>query len=332
MAKRKRLSPAAVTGAPEAPLETKAMNGWVGTRARAPIADVAGDSATQSAFEEVAEELRAARNEGRMVLSLPLSAIDPTHLVRDRVGLDVDEMEVLKTSLRDRGQQAPAEVVDLGAGRYGLISGWRRYRALQEIAQEDAQGDPHIQVLVRTPEGAGGAYKAMVEENEIRADLSFYERARIALKAVEQGIYSDPKEAVQSLFSAARPAKRSKILKFMPLVENLDDHLRFPGAIPEKLGLPLSAELEEDPARGQWLRAKLKTEQPADAAAERAVLEQVLARPTGAGVDRPGRQRIEVCPGVTLEFGKARAVVSGPAVDGTLLEELRLFLEARGRQ
>ena len=51
MAKRKRLSPAAVAGMPE-PLETKAALGWVGHgRRRAPIADVSGDAAEQSAFE-----------------------------------------------------------------------------------------------------------------------------------------------------------------------------------------------------------------------------------------------------------------------------------------
>ena len=51
----------------------------------------------------------------------------------------------------------------------------------------------------------------MVEENEIRADLSFFERARIVRRAVEGGVFGSEKQALQSLFSAASYAKRSKI-------------------------------------------------------------------------------------------------------------------------
>ncbi|MEL7453922.1 MAG: ParB N-terminal domain-containing protein, partial [Pseudomonadota bacterium] len=218
MAKRKRLSPAPafeiVDPLGDTGLETKAMNGWVGTRA--PIADVAGDAARQAALDEVSAELQAARTEGRMVLRLALDAIEANHLVRDRVAVDDDDMASLKDSLRDRGQQIPIEVVDLGQGRYGLISGWRRLMALQALhaeAPEDARF-AHIQALVRSPDGAPDAYRAMVEENELRANLSFYERARIAVKAAEEGVYESPKHAVQSLFSSVRRAKRSKILSF----------------------------------------------------------------------------------------------------------------------
>ena len=119
MAKRKRLSPA-VLAPTEAPRDTQAAPGQGGHGIRRPpIADVTGDAAEQSAFEEVAGELRRARAEGRMVLSLPLETIDATHMIRDRVDLDADEMAVLKDSLRARGQQTPIEVLDLGQGAMG---------------------------------------------------------------------------------------------------------------------------------------------------------------------------------------------------------------------
>ena len=325
MAKRKRLSPAAVAGMPE-PLETKAALGWVGHgRRRAPIADVSGDAAEQSAFEEVAEELRRAREEGRMVLRLPLSAVEAGHLLRDRVVAEPEDMQVLKDSLRAHGQQTPIEVVDLGAGRYGLISGWRRLLALQELAGEDAEQFGFVQALLRTPDGAPEAYRAMVEENEIRANLSFYERARIAVLATRQGVYSDTKKAVQSLFASARAPKRSKIMSFTHLVEALDDHLRFPVAIPEKLGLPLVAALQERAGFKRQVTEALRRAEVQDAEAERAVLERVLKGSKPAA--RPVSEA--VAPGLTLTTGKGRVVLAGKAVDGALLDDLRAFLKAR---
>lgn len=51
----------------------------------------------------------------------------------------------------------------------------------------------------------------MVEENEVRANLSHYERGRIAVLAAEQGHFTHVEEAVARLSGAASKAKRSKI-------------------------------------------------------------------------------------------------------------------------
>ncbi|WP_300064247.1 ParB N-terminal domain-containing protein [uncultured Roseobacter sp.] len=329
MAKRKRLSPAARAAEAPAP-ETKAALGWVGHGARrAPIADVSGDAAQHSAFEEVAEELRRARAEGRMVLRLPLTAVEAGHLVRDRIAADAEEMEVLKDSLRDRGQQTPIEVVELAPGRYGLISGWRRLAALEALSAENAEAFGTVQALVRAPEGAAEAYRAMVEENEIRADLSFYERARIAVQATERGVYPDVRAAVRSLFAAARAPKRSKILTFTALVEALDAVLRFPTAIPEKLGLPLATALQADPAFARRLAQALKAADPQEAAAERKVLERVLKGQASAPAT-PGAARPEsIAPGLALSATPGRVVLSGKAVDAALLADLRDWLATR---
>lgn len=339
MAKRKRLSPAAMTGDTlPADLETKVQNGWVGVRPRAPIAEVSRDAAAQSAFDEVAEELRAARAEGRMVVRLPLGAIDETHLVRDRIDVDADEMTVLIDSLRDRGQQTPIEVVALEDGSYGLISGWRRLQALRTL-QGQSEGPEeeftHVQALIRAPEGAEAAYRAMVEENEIRANLSFYERARIAVKAVEQGVYPDVRMAVRALFAAAQAAKRSKILSFVILVQALDDRLRFPAAIPEKLGLTIARALQANAALAPQLREALRKSDPRDAGAERRVFERVLN--AGAGSALQGKTAKvaastsqEVAPGVTLRQERGGVMLKGAGVDAALIEALKAWLSARG--
>ncbi len=330
MAKRKRLSPAPAFEIAdplgETVLETKAMNGWGGTRA--PIADVAGDAARQAALDEVSAELQAARTEGRMVLRLALDAIEANHLVRDRVAVDDDDMASLKDSLRDRGQQTPIEVVDLGQGRYGLISGWRRLMALQALQAEtpDNPDFAHIQALVRSPDGAPDAYRAMVEENELRANLSFYERARIAVKAAEEGVYESPKRAVQRLFSSVRRAKRSKILSFTELVV-LDDHLSFPAAIPEKLGLALVGVMRADPAFKAKLIAVLDKASPiADAAAERAVLDRSLRTSKDA---QPFPPLERIVDGLELRAQAGKATLTGPRVDDTLLADLRDWLRSR---
>jgi len=344
MAKRKRLGPAAITGAAAdtempADLETKAVNGWVGVRpprqpprsARAPIAEVSGDAAAHSAFEEVAGELRAAREEGRMVARLPLDAVEAGHLVRDRLAVDADEMAVLKASLAARGQQTPVEVVDLGQGRYGLISGWRRLMALRELQQEgDDSAVAHVQALIRSPEDAAAAYRAMVEENEVRAGLSFYERARIAVKAAEEGVHPDPQAAVSALFAAARAPKRSKIAAFTALVVALDDVLRFPAAIPEKLGLALASALGADAGARRRLREALRKADPKTAIAERRVLERMLGGDGGRAARRaPGPSPEKLAPGVILEAGRRRLVLSGTGVDDGFVEDLRAWISAR---
>ena len=85
MAKRKRLTPANPDFLEPAEAEAKGLF----TRP-APIADVARDASSAAALEEMAETLAAAREEGRMVLVLPIAEIETSYLVRDRVAVDIE--------------------------------------------------------------------------------------------------------------------------------------------------------------------------------------------------------------------------------------------------
>lgn len=290
MAKRKRLTPAQTgylaaapdPGAAPGPLAPAPGSRSAGLGAgAAPIAQVASEASAQAALEELSSEMERARARGLMIAELPLSAIDESHLVRDRIEQDEGELAALMASLRARGQQTPAEVVPLeepaGGMTHGLISGWRRLTALRRLYEET--NDPRfatLKALVIRPESAQDAYLAMVEENEIRVNLSHYERARIAVRACKEGVFTSRKYALQGLFGNATRARRSKIGSFITVVEALDAVLFFPTAISEKLGLALARLIEADAGFAARARAALQAAPRPDAEAELALLNQLV--------------------------------------------------------
>ena len=253
---------------------------------RAPIADVVGQSAEAAALDRLAGEMHRARQEGRMLIELPLGAIDAHYLTRDRIALDAGEMEVLQRSLLARGQQTPIEVIALPNVqgeplRYGLISGYRRLTALRALKASGAW-DGTVNALVRQPGDAGQAYTAMVEENEVRVGLSYFERARIVTQAVAQGVFVDDIEGLRVLFQSVSRSKRSKIKSFIPLVKALGPHLSYPLAIGERLGLALSARITSDPDFGPEVAAALDHIRPDSQEAEQKLLHAALAPPPSA--------------------------------------------------
>lgn len=332
MARRKRLTaPNPDYLAP--PLETGAMAplGVAPTSIRrAPVAQVARDSAATAALEELSDTLHRAREEGRMVLRLPLGSVVADYLVRDRIRGDDEAMEALCASIAARGQQTPIEVTRLEGDRYGLISGWRRLTALKRLAamQPGAEFDT-VLALLRRPGDSAESYLAMVEENEIRVGLSHYERARIAMRAVETGVFSDPDDALLWLYASASRAKRSKIRSFLGLVAALDGALRFPEAIGERLGLKLAAALEADAALGPRLRGALESAAPQSAEAEKTCIETALRGPDEA--HPAATESEELRPGVFLTRSRGdRIMLSGPGVTEALHRQLRDFLAGAG--
>ena len=301
MAKRKRLTPARLPDAPQVDvaasegtvtdesgaLETKTMfprypNGVYKSPKRPPIADVAHDAAASAALSEVVQTLTEARNEGRLIQRLPLDAIDADYLVRDRMAVDADEMTTLMESLQQRGQQTAIEVSALDDGRYGLISGWRRLSALRKISV-DKGGLDTILAIIRTPEDAASAYLAMVEENEVRVGLSYYERARIVVRATDRGVYRADRIALSALFQSASRPKRSKIGSFVRIVRALDAHLSFPTTMTERSGLALVQALDADPQAEARVIAALTpaaTTAAAEAAAIASALQPTVTIPT----------------------------------------------------
>lgn len=345
MAKRRRLIPSPLAGdfdpdraeSPPSPLEVKAfLRPSLGAGVTPPIARVAQDAATQAALDEVSAVLAKARAEGRLVQALPLEAIDMGHLVRDRIGIDEEELGHLIASIAAHGQRTPIEVTDLGQGRYGLISGWRRMQALMRLSEttQDAKFGS-VLALLRRPSEASETYVAMVEENEVRLGLSYYERARIAARAVDLGVFETEKQALQRLFASASRARRSKIGSFLGLYRALDPVLRFPAAIPERLGLALAKALDDAPTRLEGLCLALAAHPARDAAEEQTRLAGFIA---GKTVSDPAKtadvasppKRQELQPGVFLEVSggwtKPVLTILGPNVGPAFRERLESWL------
>ena len=262
-----------------------------------------------------AARMREAEAAGRVMRDLPVDQIDADAMVRDRMILDQDEMDELRRSILEHGLRLPIEVFQREDGTYGLISGYRRLRAVRSIRGElGLPGHDTIRAVVREPEALGGAVVAMVEENEVRAQLSPYERGRIAVIAAQDGAFPNVEAAVAGLFGSASKAKRSKIRSFAAIHEDLGDLLEHADQMGERDGLRLAAmlrqggeaalrrALEDGPAATfaeEWAMIE-----PALRAHERALAEGRRAPPEGGERDatarRGGRPRREAAAEVEV--------------------------------
>jgi hypothetical protein len=296
----------------------KAFPGYpdgVAQRAATKRAEPAADT------DPAGDPFEAAKRDGRLVRALPLDGIVDDYLIRDRMVMDEGDKRSLRVSLRDRGQQTPIEVVALEGERFGLISGWRRVQVLRELAADRGDaGAGTVLALVRNPASAADAYIAMVEENEIRVGLSYFERARIVLRAVEAGVCPSTGHALNAFFAAASRSKRSKIKSFLPVVRELGDCLQYPAALGERLGLKLAQRLE-DPGFAFRLADRLRKSRPQSAEAEIALIDRALR---GESDVKPTRE--EIAPGLFWTQTRGTLKLSGPALTPEIMARLRAAL------
>lgn len=280
-----------------------------------PIAQVAAEAATLNSMAGVTDRVALARDQGDaarwrdaeqgglIVQMLAIDAIDQDFIRRDRLVDDEEAMAELEASIAANGLRAPIEVSKTAQG-YGLISGFRRLRAFRRLAAQEAQF-AEIPAFVRAADAGQEAYVSMVEENEVRANLSHYERGRIAVLAVGQGVFPNVEAAVDALFGTASKAKRSKVRSFAKVHEALGDLLQFPTELTEKAGLALATVLR-DGGQGR-LRAAL-AEAALDAKSEWAALQSAVkvATDTPRDKSRGGRpQEITHLPARDLPKGGA---------------------------
>ena len=320
----------------------------------APIGALAADSAAAAELRDPderaeGERYRAeskafseARAKGLVLLEVPLGEIDETVLVRDRAVMDEGELLELRDSISRNGLRLPIEVFELnesqGERRFGLLSGYRRLlavRQLHEMTKLDIYAT--IKAVIRDPAKMGGPFAAMVEENEVRAGLSHFERGRIAVIAAGQGVYANVEAAVDALFAAASKAKRSKVRSFALIFEDLGDLLNFPEAMTEKQGLRLAGALRAGgepelrdalaPVRAESFADEWRAMEPALIA-----IEERTAPDAGRG-GRPKRaarddrsQETKLNSGIRIRRsrdGRAHVLrLDGPGLDEAIMESL----------
>lgn len=266
-----------------------------------------------------AKEWRRAKGEGRVLVEIALDAILTDGLPRDRLDLDAvaasDEMEELKTSIRERGQKEPIEVFVTESG-YQLKKGWRRLTAMRQLFKETAD-ERFAHVTARIDEDAASRidlYIDMVEENVIREDLSFAEMAQVAIIAAqEEG--EGAADLVSRIYSSLHKMKRSYIRSFVHLLQHLEGALPFPKAVARNLGVEVSRRLQAEPDAVQALRDELSKSETPEAQAN------VLRRFADAGAVQPAKPR-RVERNVKYEFHVGRSKVTARKGECRILSEV----------
>ena len=317
--------------------------GGMGTgRAAPPIAQVAADTAAvaqpgsatdraeQARLHASDTKLQHARDNGLLMVELPLNEIDADVMVRDRTALDEAQMLELRESISVNGLRLPIEVFELAndtaaGAHYGLLSGYRRLMAMRGLLGQTA--DPKygtIRAIIRPRTESDGAFVAMVEENEVRAQLSHFERGRIAVIAAQQGAFVNTEDAVNRLFATSSKAKRSKIRSFATVFEELGDLLNFPDALTEKRGLLLAQALRQG---GEGvLRDVLERGHPETAEDEWTLLEGVIAEQTPTPRDPRRGGRPAAAKPTSGGWDKADSVVTNNGVTIQSKADARGFL------
>jgi ParB family chromosome partitioning protein len=322
----------------------------LGNSVTPPIAQGAGEAAALAGMANVTDRAAAARDAtqaqnwreaeeaGHAVQAIPISQIDADYLRRDRVVDDQEEMEELVASVQSQGLRSPIEVVATDEG-FGLISGHRRLKAFRNLAVSDDRFQ-QIPAFVRSHDTSADAYLSMVEENEVRANLTHYERGRIAVLAAQHGVFPSVADAVARLFGNASKSKRSKVRSFASVHEALGDLLKFPTDLSEKAGLQLAAALRDGAQKA--LRQVLAASSYGTADDEWKALEAALGQ-LGAATKDPSKggrpSEVTKLPPVELEGGGKlvgqvsptglKIDVKGRAVDAATLEMILADIQNR---
>lgn len=157
------------------------------------------------------------------ILHLDPALIDAHALPRDRIDLDATALGDLKASIRAGGLRQPVEVWrksdPAAVPPYGLISGLRRLTAHLELHL------PTIPAFLRAPADVPDAMAQMIAENEIRAEITPWEKGRILVQAVEEGIFPTLDAALPALFPNLDRHRRGRLRAVAEVVAQFGDHL-----------------------------------------------------------------------------------------------------------
>lgn len=265
--------------------------------------------------------------------------IDAHALPRDRAALDPQALAELETSICLTGLRQPIEVFALrepapDGPRYGLISGLRRLTAFTRLHRGD---DARIPAFIRRPADISDAMANMVAENEIRSQISPWEKGRLIVQAVDERLFDTLDAAVKGLFPAIDRQRHARLRAVAEVVAELGEGvLSHPETLPQsrlmRIGhairhgyLPLIEgalmQSQDRSPEGQWRILQAIVEEAEDAPRRR------------SRAYRPGRPRRMIHPRVGLWIRREKTRegwnlrFTGPDARGPLMEEIMDYVE-----
>ena len=270
-------------------------------------------------------------------MRIPISQIETHHIPRDRTAVTKEATEELQNSILKNGLRMPIEVYETDTG-YALISGFRRLSAFEHLTEQGLKGFEMIEATLRHPNSPQEAAAMMVEENEIRLNLSAWEKSNIVITATERGLFDTYDAAINALFPQAARQKRAKIRSIVTVIEHLDSLLIDPELWSEAKLLRLANAIAHDwtdlitdalteerlkEPRSQWAKINGTLNE----------LEELSASGKSTNPDRPKR-RLRVHKGVKVrreitKYGYCLHVSVGGAADGlitSVLEQVEYWL------
>lgn len=224
------------------------------------------------------------------IVQIPLDAIDEAALTRDRAVLDEAGLHELRLSIAANGLRMPIELYELADPApprlYGLLSGLRRLTAFRALlAVTGHQRYRTIPAFVRSPGSLALALAAMVEENEVRAELSPWERGRVAAMAVRHEVFPTIEAAVADLFPAADRNKRARLRGLAHACDELDGWLTEPERLSQRQALRLAAACNA--GLGHVIRTALEESSARDPDSQWRLIEPILLESERLPADAP---------------------------------------------
>lgn len=166
------------------------------------------------------------------ITRIPLTQIDPAALPRDRLGIDREALDALQRSIVDDGLRQPVEVWPIeGPLPFALISGHRRYLCFQALAALNPERWGAIPCLIRQPADYPAALAMMVTENEIRAQITPWEKGALLMRLLGHGLFPSLEAASEALYPALSRRDRSRLRGYALVVEELEGSLTDPRAL-----------------------------------------------------------------------------------------------------
>ena len=149
------------------------------------------------------------------ITHIATSEIHDQALLRDRSHLDTAALEDLAASIHRDGLRQPIEVWQLShpteTQRYGLISGLRRLTATRLLNSRNPTTNTTIAAFLRTPASIPDAMAQMIAENEIRENLTPWERGLTLATCVAQDLFPTIDAAIAALLPTATKQKRTRL-------------------------------------------------------------------------------------------------------------------------